>query len=287
MEKRILKNGFLKVNTNPSKMQCIAITLQGTQCTREGTDHNGGVRCGVHWRMYANLIHIYGEVEAQRIQEAEDTRHLVHVEQRRIEHTHLLEEGWEETPIQAPNSSTLQAFANDNQNVHTKVAVNQTKSIVKRVLEISIPDDYVWNVHVISKTPGEIISKCHLSINAGRIMMDKYTLSDDIYEMGEGIYGKVLDGVWQYIKHSSHKTDLCKILAQELKDNVGQCLQGNLSRLCNVLAGYMPGIGSQESLAEILGRRFAAISTRVEGIAILDELAITDDTIRETWLSAL
>jgi hypothetical protein len=72
--------------------------------------------------------------------------------------------------------------------------------------------------------------------------------------MGVGIYGKVLDGVWQYVRNSEHKDELCKILRQELQDNIGMCLQGNLTRLCNVLAGYMDGIGPQESPAERLGR---------------------------------
>ena len=253
--------------------KCIAITLQGTQCIRNGTEHVGGIRCGGHWPMYANLIRIYGEIDAHRIQTAEDTRHIMLAQQRAQQ---------EEKEKQV---NELERFATDNQNVHTTVAVNQTKTIVASMLEIHVPDDYKWNVYIISKTPGEIISNCHLGINAGRVMMDKYTLSDDIYEMGEGIYGKVLDGVWQYIKHSDHKTDLCKILATELKDNVGQCLQGNLSRLCNVLAGYMD-MGSQESLSEILGRRFALISTIEEGIVILDELGVTGK-MREEWLSAL
>ena len=268
--------------------KCIAITMGGTQCTREGKEHNGGIRCGGHWRMYANLIRIYGENEAHRIQTAEDTRYVTLAQQRTNTRLLLQQEEWEATATQPPNPpGILEAYATDNQNVHTTLAVNQTKSIINRLLTLSIPSEYVWNVYTISKTPGEIICDCKLSINAGRIMMDKYTLSDNIYEMGEGIYGKVLDAVWQYIKHSPYKTDLCKILAYELKDNVGQCLQGNLSRLCNVLAGYMEGVGSQESLAEILGRRFATISTREQGIAILDELAITDETIREAWLSAL
>jgi hypothetical protein len=34
------------------------------------------------------------------------------------------------------------------------------------------------------------------------------------------------------------------------------CAQGNLSRICNVLSGYLPGIGQQESIATILGREF-------------------------------
>jgi len=79
-------------------------------------------------------------------------------------------------------------------------------------------------------------------------------MNENIYDMGVGIFGKVLDGVWQYIRNSEYKEDLCKILAQELKDNEGMCLQGNLTRICNVLAGYMEGVGVQESHAERLGR---------------------------------
>jgi hypothetical protein len=39
-----------------------------------------------------------------------------------------------------------------------------------------------------------------------------------------------------------------------MTDNIGMCAQGNLSRICNILAGYMEGIGAQESLSERLGR---------------------------------
>jgi hypothetical protein len=63
-----------------------------------------------------------------------------------------------------------------------------------------------------------------------------------------------LNSVWQYIKASPDAEDLKKILASEMQDNIGMCAQGNLSRLCNVLAGYMDGIGVQESVAEIMGR---------------------------------
>ena len=283
---------------------CIAITQGGTQCIRNSRE--GDVRCGGHMKMYEALVKKHGR-RANIIQRAFDQR-MIYRAQLRGQRERVFEnqqheyQRWtqfefpgdvddddddvvevEAIPLQRP----LQALAEDNQNVHTTIVVNQTKEIVKRILAISIPHPYKWNIRIISKTPGEIITNCRLSINAGRIMMDKYTLSDDIYEMGEGIYGKVLDGVWQYIKASEHKEDLCKILAQELRDNVAQCLQGNLSRLCNVLAGYMEGVGSQESMAEILGRRFALISTRVEGILILDELGVMDEIIREEWLSAL
>jgi hypothetical protein len=44
-----------------------------------------------------------------------------------------------------------------------------------------------------------------------------------------------------------------------MEDCIGMCAQGNLTRLCNILAGYMEGIGSQESQSEILGRKIPLV----------------------------
>lgn len=155
---------------------------------------------------------------------------------------------------QRPPQRELERFAQDNQNVHTSAAVRQTKDIVDRILKIPIPDEYKWNMRVCSKTPGEIITTCSLTPKGAWQMSSKYCQDENIYELGHGVYGKVLDGVWQYILNSPDKSDLCRILRQEMEDNIGMCAQGNLSRLCNILSGYMEGIGSQESLSDILGR---------------------------------
>ena len=294
--------------------QCVAIKNDGLQCTaRSGVEReHGGIRCTVHWRILAETINIHGVEDGLDIHEAHEGRLVMdgpRVRQRAaaaraqdIERMNARNEAWEDQGppdvAQAGRNARipvrqLERIANDNQNVHTTEMVKQTKEIVKKVLAISVPFEYQWNVYWVSKTPGEIISNCTLQINPARIMMDKYTLPDDIYEMGPGIYGRVLDGVWQYIKNSKDKKDLCKILAQELKENVGMCLQGNLSRLCNVLAGYIDGM-SQESVAEILGREFAIISQIADyderfakGNKILDENNVTDRMIREEWISAL
>jgi hypothetical protein len=148
----------------------------------------------------------------------------------------------------------LGRFAADNQNVHTTQSVVLTKEMVSRLLKIPVPDGYRWNTSECSKTPGEIIMTCKLSMKAAWQMTAKYCQDEDIYELGKGIYGKVLDSVWQYILNSSDKEDLFRCVKQEMEDNIGMCAQGNLSRLCNILAGYMEGIGSQESVSEILGR---------------------------------
>jgi hypothetical protein len=188
----------------------------------------------------------------------------------------------------------LRNFATDRQNVHRTETVKQTVDIIERVLTIPVPTKYRWNMETCSKTPGEVIGQCALSVAASRTMMDKYTSDATIYEMGAGIYGRVLDCVWQFIKSSPDKNDLCKIMKTEMEDNIGMCEQGNLTRLANVLAGYMDGVGSTESNAEILGREFPKLwdiddeDERVEaGNAVLDRLGIKDTDVRNQWIESL
>ena len=182
----------------------------------------------------------------------------------------------------------LGQFANDNQNVHTQVAVQHTKDMVQKILNIPVLPDYRWNMRECSKTPGDIVMCCKLTPKGGWQMMAKYCQDESIYDLGQGIYGKVLDGVWQFILRSPDKADLCVILKQEMEDNIGMCAQGNLTRLCNILSGYMEGIGVQESPAEILGRKLPKLMeiedevTRLRmAFELFVELAIPEDQ----WLS--
>lgn len=134
----------------------------------------------------------------------------------------------------------LEAFANDKQNVHTEVVVTAVKTMISKILAIPIPDEYRTET---MKTVTEIIDQCKPSLKAVWQMTAKYcNIAEDIYEMGPGIYAKVLNAVWQFIKTSEHGDDLKKILSTELSDSVAMCAQGNLSRICNVLTGYMDGL---------------------------------------------
>ena len=159
----------------------------------------------------------------------------------------------------APPVGRLQQFAGDAQNVHTREIVQQTKDIVAKVRAIPVPEAYRWKAGFVSPTVGEIMAECKLTSHAGAQLFNKYVSRETIYDMEEAIYAKVLDSVWQFVKNSPDKEDLCKIVKQELEDNVNMCAQGNLSRICNILAGYLDGIGSQESISERLGRLFPAL----------------------------
>jgi len=187
----------------------------------------------------------------------------------------------------------LQQFAGDSQNVHTATIVNQTKEIVQKIREVPVPPEYRWTATETSKTPFEIGLECKLSQRAALQMMTQYSQDTEIYDIEPGIYGKTLDSVWQYIKSSPDKKDLCKILKQEMEDNIGMCAQGNLSRLCNILAGYMDGVKQKESTNEILGRLFPKLmelddeDIRVSrGVKILVENNVPDKEW-QVWLEPL
>ena len=187
----------------------------------------------------------------------------------------------------------LERITQDSQNVHTPLIVKQTKNVVERVLKIEVPQKYKW-VNKKTLTLGEIIVNCGLGPKTVELMTQKYRAKDNIYELGDGVYGRVLDAVWQFIKSSEHKEDLCKILRQELRDNIGKCQAGNLTRLCNVLSGYMDGVVVTESPAEILGREFPKLwdiddeDERVEaGNKILKRLGITNPKMCEEWIASL
>lgn len=201
---------------------------------------------------------------------------------------------WQDlAPAPPPPERRLADIAADRQNVHTREIVQQTKDIVAKVRTIPVPEAYRWNKDFVSPTIGEIIAACKLTSHAAAQMFNKYVSHETIYEMEEGIYGKVLDSVWQFVKNSPDKDDLCRIIKQELEDNVGMCAQGNLSRICNILAGYMDGIGPQESVAEKLGRLFPALmdieddaERRRRGEQILMENRVPGDQWAN-WLEAL
>jgi hypothetical protein len=153
-----------------------------------------------------------------------------------------------------PAGGELREFAADPQNVHTRLAVDNVKRIIANVRTIPVPAEYKWDKRICSKTPGEIIAECRLTQSAAWQMMSQYAQDTAIYDIEEGIYGKVLDSVWQFIKTHAEKDSLIAILRTELEDNIGMCAQGNLTRICNILAGYLDGVGSLESLSERLGR---------------------------------
>jgi hypothetical protein len=240
--------------------------------TRE-TDENGGQDADEPYRQRA------ANLRRQRFLDARERQERRH-EQWNAMHA----------PAPAPAGGQLQQFAHDPQNVHTAMVVQQVKENVQKILAIPVPADFQHT----QKTLGEIITECNIPDAATLQMSVKYCSSDDIYELGHGIYRRVLNGVWQYIKTSPHSEDLKYILRVEMTDNIGMCAQGNLSRLCNILSGYLDGINTDtRSKNEIIGERFAALlkleshmEKVAEGVRILQEFNVPQEE-HEDWLQPL
>lgn len=193
---------------------------------------------------------------------------------------------------EAVEGRELEEFANDRQNVHTTVVVNKVKETVEKLLQIPVPPEYETETQ---KTVGEIILECDLSRKASWQMMSKYCQDEDIYDMGAGIYAKVLNAVWQYIKNSPDSEDLKKILKTEMEDNVGMCAQGNLTRLCNIVAGYMDGINPEtksqneiiaDKMVEVLNSEMDTSSKLKIAIKFLTEMGVPRDQYT-IWIEPL
>ncbi len=167
----------------------------------------------------------------------------------------------------------LAFIATDNQGVHTSEAVRLVKQNVDHIMDISVPPEYRWNLLTLSKTPGEIIAECRLTQHAGCQMLTQYCSNVAIYDICPGVYGKVLDGVWQIIKNSEDSVALKQVVKQELEDNIGMCAQGNLTRIVNIVNGLVEGLKQYESIGDVLGR-------------LLPPLTEISD-LKERWLQTL
>ena len=133
-----------------------------------------------------------------------------------------------------------------------------------------------------------------ISKKAAAQMTHHYCGDGDIYDLGRGIYASTLNSVWQYIKTSEHSEDLKRILRNEMEDNIGMCAQGNISRICNILNGYLDGLFVEtRSLNEIIGIKMVELldledvrERLVQGRAFLHHQNIPQDQWKD-WLLPL
>jgi len=78
-----------------------------------------------------------------------------------------------------------------------------------------------------------------------------------------------------------------------MEDNVGMCAQGNLSRLCNILSGYLDGLVFETSgeklqrlMAELYEQNISSDEKVIAGKKILTTLMVDRDSWN-AWLEAL
>ena len=154
-----------------------------------------------------------------------------------------------------PRERTLAEISADRQNIHTTEVMNKFKKMVELIRKIEVPEEYRWNMTKVSKTMSEIISECELTPQAAWQFSSKYCSDETIFDMENGIFGKLMDSVWQHVKNLDDPDSLKKIVKEELEMNIETCAQGNLTRVANILVGILDGLDPQEeSRLQKIGR---------------------------------
>jgi len=156
--------------------------------------------------------------------------------------------------VQRVNPAEVQEgllFVNDRQNVHRTDTVQHVKKIFDILMKIPID--------VSQNTLASIIQHCNLSGKAIIQLTTMYCDPTPIYEI-ENAYPQALDAVWAYITYHPEKKELYQRVKDELTDNIGMCAQGNLSRICNIVSGYLDGVEPMVSKVEEFQNKIAALA---------------------------
>jgi hypothetical protein len=140
-------------------------------------------------------------------------------------------------PVARRLANNLGDFNQDTQNVHTKEVVDPILETAKKMMTLSkkkSPEQDTFK---------DVIVACKLSDAARKQLCFMYYSDEKIYNLKGPTYRLVLDGIWSYILKQKEdiKKDILVRMSQELEDNVGMCPQGNLSRIINILSGFMEG----------------------------------------------
>lgn len=166
---------------------------------------------------------------------------------------------WKEEEDLKPRQP-LKTFAKDKQNVHTSVIVTQQNQTIAFLKKVDIPKG--------QQTMDEIITAWvpRWSPATQLVLADMKTWAKKswIVEEGDYLYRNLLKHLWAKIKTFEGPVfdDLVTRLFEECDESVGMCAMGHISRLCNVLAGYVEGIQSPMDSKETFQNEFALLAAK-------------------------
>lgn len=152
--------------------------------------------------------------------------------------------------IQFPQTE-LSRISSDVENVHDSKVNKNIKKLANEILKVSIPED----LDVMKTIFNEVVSADDVRAQLTYMYYNK----DKFLDYGESSYRKFMDHIISYALSQSEikKKEIFAILNNEIKDSIGLCFQGNISRLINVLSGY---IEIEIEYEPTLGEVFAEIA---------------------------
>jgi hypothetical protein len=180
--------------------------------------------------------------------------------------------------------TNLGDISSDPENVHDSKVNKNIKKLATEILKFTPSED----LDVMKTIFNEMVMNDEVRAQLTYMYYNK----DSFLDYGESSYRKFMDCIVSYALSQSEekKKEIFDIMVREINDSIGLCFQGNISRLINVLSGFIEiELEYQPTIHEI----FAEIS-KIEDKNIKFEKAIkTFDEFNvpytewSSWLEAL
>jgi len=210
---------------------------------------------------------------------------------------------WNRQRAAAPRHppGSLAAFVADTQNVHTGVVSTQTHDGVKKLLAVPVKSGQTErSIRFATQVLDLSVQLKWVTTQAsGRIMADfmQWYNTRTCRATDDWLYKRIFDGLFTTICENPKKEvrlELYKRLFEEMKDSLGMCCDGHITRLVNVLVGFDDAFVPELSVAEKVQNLFAALSARecsllekvAEGVQNLRKWGVPEDEW-EPWIDAL
>jgi hypothetical protein len=202
-------------------------------------------------------------------------------------------------PRHPPGS--LAAFVADTQNVHTGVVSTQTHDGMKKLLSIPVKSGQSERSTRLTTQVLDLSVqlKWVTAQVSARILADfnHWYGTRTCRATDDWLYKRVFDGLYTTICQNPKKDvrlELYKRLFEEMKDSLGMCCDGHITRLVNVLVGFDDAFAPELTTAEKVQNLFAALSAKecsllekvAEGVQSLRKWGVPEDEW-EPWIDAL
>ena len=204
----------------------------------------------------------------------------------------LVEQWGIQTVVVEPKKD-LAAFADDKQNVHTRVVMKQMNDTMDALKTVTVPKKQKTLDEILNCWMETVPNVVH-QIDSVYQDMSKWGNEKSVVEENDYLYRKTLRGVWAKIKtyEGDIRLELVKRLWEECFESVGMCAQGHLTRLANVMVGFDSEAVTPISPMEDFQNKMAALAASSvedkvsEAQKLMDAVKMPSQD-RGDWLEAL
>jgi len=164
-----------------------------------------------------------------------------------------------------PREVNLRNLSTDRQNVHTATVSRRANEFQKKILELGGNDARKTTAPTMCMA-NWLLSKHVVFAEVPALSADilKYYSMKSVISRDDWLYRRLFNAVFQIIQHTDDedgkRKELMKRFSEECKESTGMCVQGHLTRLCNVFAGFDDDLSPPVPVEEILQQKIGAIS---------------------------